>query len=172
MTRHIRAVSNGRAYCCPLGKRKSPLTSTTLIYLSPPLSQLVVDRPSTVCVCVCVCIYIYIYIYIYIVCVCICLSICMHVCMYMSMSVCVCLYVGVYVCIYVAVCLFVCVYMYVCMYSCMTITIYCLYVSFDIDINTLAQGIKSFLASQVWFKAIAGARTYGTNSPAITSQPR
>ena len=41
-----------------------------------------------------------------------------------------------------------------------------------IDINALAQGIKSFLASQVWFQAVAGARTYGTNSPAITSQPR
>ena len=41
-----------------------------------------------------------------------------------------------------------------------------------IDINALAQGIKSFLASQVWFKAVAGARTYGTDSSAITSQPR
>ena len=41
-----------------------------------------------------------------------------------------------------------------------------------IDINALAQGIKSFLASQVWFQAVAGARTYGTDSPAITSQPR
>ena len=51
---------------------------------------------------------------------------------------------------------------------------YCVYVGFDytyIDINALAQGIKSFLASQVWFQAIAGARTYGTDSPAITSQP-
>ena len=41
-----------------------------------------------------------------------------------------------------------------------------------IDVNTLAQGIKSFLALQVWFQAVAGARTYGTDSPAITSQPR
>ena len=52
---------------------------------------------------------------------------------------------------------------------------YCLYVGFDytyIDINALAQGIKPFLASQVWFQAVAGARTYGTDSPAITSQPR
>ena len=40
-----------------------------------------------------------------------------------------------------------------------------------IDINALAQGIKSFLASQVWFQAVAGARTNGTESPAITSQP-
>ena len=50
---------------------------------------------------------------------------------------------------------------------------YCLYVGIDytyIDIN--AQGIKSFLASQVWFQVVAGARTYGTDSPAITSQPR
>ena len=38
-------------------------------------------------------------------------------------------------------------------------------------IHRLAQGIKSFLASQVWFQAVAGARTYGTVSPAITSQP-
>ena len=45
--------------------------------------------------------------------------------------------------------------MYVCMYVCMTTSMYCLYVGFDytynIDINTLAQGIKSFMASQVWF---------------------
>ena len=48
---------------------------------------------------------------------------------------------------------------------------YCLYVRFDytyIDVNALAQGIKSFLASHVWFQAVAGARTYGTDSPAIT----
>ena len=49
---------------------------------------------------------------------------------------------------------------------------YILYVGFDytyIDINALAQGIKSFLASQVWFQAIDGGRTYGTDSPTITS---
>ena len=40
------------------------------------------------------------------------------------------------------------------------------------DVNALAQVIKSFLASQIWFQAVAGARTYGTDSPAITSQPR
>ena len=48
---------------------------------------------------------------------------------------------------------------------------YCLYVGVDctyIDVNALAQGIKSFLASHVWFQAVAGARTYGTDSPAIT----
>ena len=36
---------------------------------------------------------------------------------------------------------------------------YCLYVGVDytyIDVNALAQGIKSFLASQVWFQAVAG----------------
>ena len=57
----------------------------------------------------------------------------------------------------------------------MTTSMYCLYVGFDytyIDVNALAQGIKSFLASQVLFQAVAGARTYGTDSPAITSQPR
>ena len=40
---------------------------------------------------------------------------------------------------------------------------YCLYVGFDytyIDVNALAQGIKSFLASLVWSQAVAGARTY------------
>ena len=40
-----------------------------------------------------------------------------------------------------------------------------------IDVNALAQGIKSILASPVGFQAVAGAWTYGTNSPAITSQP-
>ena len=56
----------------------------------------------------------------------------------------------------------------------MTTSMYCLYVGFDytyIDVNALAQGIKSFLASHVWSQAVAGARTYGTDSPAITSQP-
>ena len=65
--------------------------------------------------------------------------------------------------------------MYVCMYICMTTSMYCLYVGVDytyIDVKTLAEGIKSFLSSQVWFQAVAGARTYGTDSPAITSQPR
>ena len=57
----------------------------------------------------------------------------------------------------------------------MTTSMYCLYVGVDytyIDVNALARGIKSFLASHVWFQAVAGARTYGTDSPAITSQPR
>ena len=57
----------------------------------------------------------------------------------------------------------------------MTKSMYCLCVGFDytyLDVNALAQGIKSFLVSQVWFQAVAGARTYGTDSPAITSQPR
>ena len=52
---------------------------------------------------------------------------------------------------------------------------YCLYVGFDytfIDINALAQRIKTFLATQVWFQAVSGARTYGTDSPAITSKQR
>ena len=56
----------------------------------------------------------------------------------------------------------------------MTTSMYCLYVGVDytyIDVNALAQGIKSFLASQVWFQAVAGAQTYGTDLPAITSQP-
>ena len=52
---------------------------------------------------------------------------------------------------------------------------YCLYVRFDytyIDICAFAQGIKSFLASQVLFQAVAVAQTYGTDSPAISSQTR
>ena len=56
--------------------------------------------------------------------------------------------------------MYVCMYVFdVCMYVCMTIYMYCLYVVFDytyIDVNTLAQGIKSFLASQVWFKPFLG----------------
>ena len=57
----------------------------------------------------------------------------------------------------------------------MTTSMYCLYVGVDytyIDINALAQGIKHVLATEVWFQAVAEARTYGTDSPAITSQPR
>ena len=52
----------------------------------------------------------------------------------------------------------------------MTTSMYCLYFGVDytyIDINALAQGIKSFLASQVWFQTVAGARTYGTDSPQL-----
>ena len=51
----------------------------------------------------------------------------------------------------------------------MTTSMYYLYVGVDytyIDINALAHGIKSFLASQVCFQAVAGAQTYGTDSPA------
>ena len=70
----------------------------------------------------------------------------MHVCVY------VCIYVRMYVCM--------------CMYACM----YVLCVS-RVWLYALEQGIKSFLASQVWFQAVAGARTYGTDSPAITTQP-
>ena len=57
----------------------------------------------------------------------------------------------------------------------MTTSMYCLYVGVDytyIDVNALAQEIKSFLASHVWVQGVAGVRTYGTDSPAITSQPR
>ena len=73
------------------------------------------------------------------------------------------------------VCMYEYVHVYVYMYWCMTTSMYCLYVGVDytyIDVNGLAQWIKSFLASHVWFQAVAGARTYGTDSPAITSQPR
>ena len=52
------------------------------------------------------------------------------------------------------------------MYVCIDVWLHGLYVGFDytyIIINALAQ---------VWFQAVAGAQTYGTDSPAITSQPR
>ena len=52
----------------------------------------------------------------------------------------------------------------------MTLSMYCLYVGFDytyININALAHGIKSFLASQVWFQVIAGDRTYGKSMFAV-----
>ena len=82
------------------------------------------------------------------------------------------MYVCVYVCVYV--CMYVCVY--VCTYVCVYVLMYdYIYVWFDytyIDINALTQGNKSFLASEVWFQAVAGAGTYGTDSPVITSQPR
>ena len=55
------------------------------------------------------------------------------------------------------VCIDVC--MYVCMYVCID-RVYR-------DINALTQGINTGLASQV-----VGARTYGTDSPTITSEPR
>ena len=75
-----------------------------------------------------------------------------------------------YVCIDVCMCMYV--YVSMCMYWCMTTYMYSLYVGIDytyIDVNALAQGIKSFLASHVWLQAVAGARTYGTDSHAITS---
>ena len=53
-------------------------------------------------------------------------------------------------------------------------SMYCLYVGFDytyMDINVLEEGIKSCFTSQVWFQAVAGDRTYHTDSPAITRQP-
>ena len=48
----------------------------------------------------------------------------------------------------------------------MTTSMYCLYVGFDytyIDINALAQGIKSFMASQVWFKPLLGLEPMAPN---------
>ena len=44
----------------------------------------------------------------------------------------------------------------------MPTSMYCLYVGFDytyIDINALAEGFKSFLASQVWFQTLLGLET-------------
>ena len=61
------------------------------------------------------------------------------------------------VCMCVYVCMYVCVY--VCIYVC-NVSIYCLYIGFDyiyIDLITLAQGIKLFLAGPVWCQMVAGA---------------
>ena len=68
--------------------------------------------------------------------------------------------------VWLNVCVCVCACVHVYMY---TTCMYCLDVGFDI--NALAQGIKSSLALQVWFQAVPGARTYGTDSPTISSQP-
>ena len=73
-----------------------------------------------------------------------------------------------YVCICIC-CMYVRMYTYityVCRYWCRYITIFCNYTY--IDMNALAQRIKSFLP-HVWFQAVAGAWTYGTDSPAITT---
>ena len=81
------------------------------------------------------------------------------------------IYVCVYLCVYICVCVSELVSMYVCVCVCVCVCMYVLmYVGFYyayIDINTLALGIKSFLASQVWVQAIAGARTYGTDLPTM-----
>ena len=83
----------------------------------------------------------------------------------MNVFVCVYYYIYIYICF---CCVFVCVYvcMYVYMYGYMYDYIYVLFVCrvwlYIYRHNALAQGIKSFLASQVWFQAVAGARTYGT----------
>ena len=66
-------------------------------------------------------------------------------------------YIHTYVCMYVCIYIYIYIYIYVCMYWCMTTSMYCLYVGFDytyIDVNALAQGIKSFLASHVWSQAV------------------
>ena len=51
--------------------------------------------------------------------------------------------------------MYVCVCMYVCVYMCVYVYIYVYFVYWVdytyTDINALAQDIKSFLASQVWF---------------------
>ena len=55
------------------------------------------------------------------------------------------------------------------MFHCVNVRIkLCMY----IDINAPTQGIKSFLASQSWSQAVAGARTHGTDSPEFPIQPR
>ena len=62
--------------------------------------------------------------------------------------------------------------MYVLMYDYIYVLFVCRVWLTYIDINALAQGIKSVLASMVLFQAVAGARIYGTDSLAITRQPR
>ena len=127
-----------------------------------------------VCIYVCMCILcVYLCVYVYIMCMYVCMYVCIYVCMcILCVYVCVyvCVYICVYLCVYVyimcvcmCVCmsLFMCVFMCVCMYWCMTTSMYCLYVGFDytyIDINVLAQGIKSFLAS-----SLVSSRCWGSN---------
>ena len=63
--------------------------------------------------------------------------------------------------------------MYVCIDVLLHLCIVCISGLTYIDINALVEAIISFcLALHVWFQVVAGARTYGTDSPAITSQPR
>ena len=101
--------------------------------------------------------------YVY-VCIHACIYVYMHACMYMCIYACTCVYVCMNACM--------CVCMYVLMYYYIHVLFVCRVDYTYIDVNALAQGIKSVLASHVWFQAVAGARTYGTDSPAITSQPR
>ena len=63
--------------------------------------------------------------------------------------------------------------MYICMYVLMYEYIYVLFVCrvwlyIHRPKRALAQRIKKNLDSEVWFQAVAGARTYGTDLPAIT----
>ena len=55
--------------------------------------------------------------------------------------------------------------MYILMYDYIYVLFVCL--GWLLYIYALAQEIKSFLASHVWFQAVAGVRTYDTDSPAI-----
>ena len=81
-----------------------------------------------------------------------------------SSSIYLCMYVYMYVCMYVY--MYVYMYAYVCMYVWLHLCIVCISgLTIHTNINALAQGIKSFLASQVWFQAVVGAWTYGTIRP-------
>ena len=74
------------------------------------------------------------------------MCVCIVFAMNMNMFVYVCMYECVLVCMYICLC--------VSIYICMTTSIYLLYVGFDytyIDINTLAQGIKSFYLN-LWYR--------------------
>ena len=105
----------------------------------------------------------------------VCIDVCIYVCIDVYMYVgpmYVCIYVCTYyVCIYV--CMYICMYMYVLMYDYIYVLFVCrgwLYIHRCKRTGTgdfILFGLTCF-----WFQAVAGARTYGTDSPAIISQPR
>ena len=72
------------------------------------------------------------------------------------------IYIRTYVCMYVCMYVYMYVFIYVRMYVYMTKYMYCVYVGFDytyIDINALAQGIKSFFG----LTSLVSSRCRGSN---------
>ena len=120
-----------------------------VIFTSPPCRQNVYAAPCvrSIYVCVCVCVYLCLYLF---------MSVCIDVC------ICVCMSVSMYECMYACV--------YVCMHSSM-------YVGMHFSRHVCMHEIGIYKRTGtgnvwrqkfgVWCQAVAGARTYGINSPAI-----